>query len=101
MAKKGDTPLPEQTLDELQAVAKKLDIKGRSSMKKEELVAAIMREETQRSPFGEAPEGFVPEDAYAEVLQDNERLRFQLQQKIQGSVGAPRLGAPGPGEALV
>ncbi|NTU85220.1 MAG: addiction module toxin RelE [Chloroflexales bacterium] len=38
-----NTPLEERTLDELQNLARELEIKGRSSMRKGDLVAAIQR----------------------------------------------------------
>jgi hypothetical protein len=38
-----NTPLAERTLDELQNIARDLDIRGRSSMRKGDLVDAIQR----------------------------------------------------------
>jgi hypothetical protein len=38
-----NTPLGERTVDELQNIARDLEIRGRSSMRKDDLVAAIQR----------------------------------------------------------
>lgn len=86
----------EMSLEELQDVAQKHDIKGRSKMNKDELLAVLTDPATVTPTTTEVPRG-----EYERVVAENRVLRAQIQQTAQGAVGAPQPGAPSPGEESV
>ena len=101
MSEKVAQDLNERTVEDLQGIAKKRDIEGRSGMNKDELVKAIQLDVARSDPAAaeaarrrnSAP---VDREAYDAVVEENAALRRQLQAALQGAVGARQRRSPEP-----